>query len=219
MLNFWNIFLSIIPTQSTAVPERVLISTTGWENREKVLNELLPSFSAELEISGVSSLQLLMIVHLWILKSCIIGNIHWPHVLFTVVKKHLLRMGQPLNDSLTFWLALCLQMKIDSIKWDAYYLLLQTCSKQFSINFRAMNSKFHLEFHFKMQVIIGNILSSQERSWLGVYVDTSPDLCTISRGDVTLFQAFPRFQASPSLTSSPQSPQPHLPKRKTAKLK
>lgn len=58
-----------------------------------------------------------------------------------------------------------------------------SCSKQFGINFHAMNSKFHLEFHFKMQVTIENILSRQERSWLGAHVDTSPELCTTSRGD------------------------------------
>lgn len=36
-----------------------------------------------------------------------------------------------------------------------------------------MNSQFHFEFHFKMQVTIRNILSAQERSWLGVNIDTS----------------------------------------------
>lgn len=71
-------------------------------------NEMLSSSLIELEISGVPSLQLLTIVHLWKLKSCIIGNIHWPHALFTVIKKHLLQAWQPLNDGLTFCLALYL---------------------------------------------------------------------------------------------------------------
>lgn len=75
VLNFWDILLLVMPTQSTGVPDCVPISTIGCENGEKVFNELLSSSSVELEISGVSSLQLLMIVYL-----------------FTVIKKYLLQI-------------------------------------------------------------------------------------------------------------------------------
>lgn len=74
--------------------------------------------------------------------------------------------------------------------------------QQTNINFCAMNSKCHLEFHFKMKVTTGNILSGQERSWLGVHVDDSPELCTTSRGD-----GFSRLPGFPFLNIiSPVSP-------------
>lgn len=58
-----------------------------------------------------------------------------------------------------------------------------------------MNSQFHFEFHFKMQVTIRNTLSAQERSWLGVNTDTSPEPCTTSRAD-----SFCRLPAFPFLS-------------------
>lgn len=120
VLNFWVILVSVIRTQFTVVPDCVLLSTMGWEIREKFYNELLSPSSIELEFPGESSLSLS-----WLLicasQSCIIGDVHC--ALFTVITKHLLQMKQPLNDSLTFWFASYLQMEIEPLKRDVYYLL------------------------------------------------------------------------------------------------
>lgn len=68
-----------------------------------------------------------------------------------------------------------------------------------------MNSKFHLEFYFKMQVPIRNIWSKQERSWLGVYTDQSS-------------VPFPKESACTSFWASPSLTCPNAEQRNWSKM-
>lgn len=175
---------------------------------QKLFYELL-SPSIKLKISGESSLSLFVIVNLWKSKSCVIGDIHC--ALFSHYKT------STANETTLIWqsyLLACLT-SADGDRSPKRCLLLalqSSCSEQFTHNFCVMNSKFHLEFYLKMQGTIRNIVSKQEKSWLGVYIDQS---CVPFPKD----SAFPSFWASPSSTSFPQSPYPHMPKFWTAKLK
>lgn len=209
--NFWDIIVSVIRTQSTVVPDCVFISTMGWEIREKLFNKLLSPSSIELEILGEPSLPLfcdcsflkVKELHNWKFSLCFVHSHH---------------KTSTANETTLKWqpdILACLVLAEGDRRPKKRCLLLalqHSCSEQFTNNFCAMNSKFHLEFHFKMQVTITHILSKHERSWLGVHIDQS---CVPLPRET----AFSSFRASPSSTSFLWSPYLHRPKCWTAKLK